>query len=226
MDSKKKSVKVPNIYLYYANIMDYFRVIFSAIAFCISRKCPISFLLLYFFSFVLDLYDGKIARAYNQTSKLGGTLDMVTDRISTAGLLCILGSFYLDQAHIFCLLMMLDVGSHWLQTHSSIYLNPKNINHKDLKEKFWLLEFYYHNRPFMGFNCLGAEVFLLLLYIAHFYQNLLENTFFMLFLYFCGFAYCLKQFISILQVFGAADRIKLVDEKEYLEKQGTNKKAQ
>lgn len=214
---RKPEIKVPNIYLYYANIMDYGRVVVTAIAFCISRKYPFWFLVFYFSSFVLDVFDGNVARACKQVSKLGATLDMVADRISTAGLLCILGAFYIDYSHIFCMLMMLDVGSHWLQTHSSMLFNPKNVNHKSLKEKFWLLGFYYHNRKFMGLNCIGAEVFLLLLYIAHFYQELFTNTPFMITLYVCGAIYSLKQFISILQIFGAADRIKQIDEKEYIE---------
>lgn len=225
MESKETKYSLPNIYLYYANIIDYIRIIFSAYAFCISRKYPIVFIILYFSSFALDMVDGDVARAAGQTSKLGATLDMVTDRISTAGLLCILGSFYLDYAHIFCLLMMLDVGSHWLQTHSSMLFNPKNDNHKNLKEKFALLQFYYKNRNFLGLNCIGAEVFLLSLYFGHFYENLFDNLFFKTFLYISGAIYCLKQFISVLQILGAADRIKKVDENEYIEKH-QNKKSQ
>lgn len=224
MDSTKE-IKPPNIYLFYANIMDYFRIIFSAIAFCIAKKCPICFLILYFSSFALDMFDGEVARKYKQTSKLGATLDMVTDRISTAGLLCILGSFYTEYSHVFCLLMMLDVGSHWLQTHSSMLFNPKNDNHKNLKEKFWLLQFYYQNRKFLGLNCIGAEVFLLLLYLSHFYPVLAENPICSGVIYVAGAIYCMKQFISILQILGAADRIKKVDEKEYIEKMKAAKTA-
>ena len=71
---------------YYANIMDYFRVVSSMFAFYISKKNPVLFVICYFISFILDAFDGMVARAHNQTSKLGATLDMVTDRISTAGL--------------------------------------------------------------------------------------------------------------------------------------------
>ena len=35
---------------------------------------------LYCISAILDVADGMAARAFNQTSKLGGVLDMVTDR--------------------------------------------------------------------------------------------------------------------------------------------------
>jgi CDP-diacylglycerol--inositol 3-phosphatidyltransferase len=41
------------------------------------------FAILYFISFVLDYFDGLLARAFKQTSKYGGLLDMLTDRMGT-----------------------------------------------------------------------------------------------------------------------------------------------
>jgi len=38
---------------------------------------------LYFISFVLDYFDGLMARAFKQCSKFGGLLDMLTDRMGT-----------------------------------------------------------------------------------------------------------------------------------------------
>ena len=46
--------------------------------------------ILYVASFVGDLFDGMAARKFDQCSLFGGLLDMVTDRCSTAGLLCAL----------------------------------------------------------------------------------------------------------------------------------------
>ena len=168
---------------YYANIMDYFRVISAMFAFYISKKDPICFVICYFISFILDAFDGMVARAAHQTSKLGATLDMVTDRISTAGLLAVLSGFYPDYSTCFVYLIMLDVGSHWLQTHSGFLVNVKNDNHKNLGEKFFLLKLYYTNRNVLGIVCLGAEVFLLLLYFKHFYPKFMENQLFAYFFY-------------------------------------------
>ena len=167
------------ILCYYANIMDYFRIIAAMYAFYVSKKDPICFIICYFISFILDAFDGMVARAAHQTSKLGATLDMVTDRISTAGLLAVLSGFYPDYSTYFVYLIMLDVGSHWLQTHSGFLVNIKNDNHKNLGEKFFLLRLYYTNRNVLGVVCLGAEVFLLLLYFNHFYPKFLENPFFL-----------------------------------------------
>ena len=206
------------ILCYYANIMDYFRIIAAMYAFYVSKKDPICFIICYFISFILDAFDGMVARAVHQTSKLGATLDMVTDRISTAGLLAVLSGFYPDYSTYFVYLIMLDVGSHWLQTHSGFLVNIKNDNHKNLGEKFFLLRLYYTNRNVLGVVCLGAEVFLLLLYFNHFYPKFLENPFFLGFFYVNFAIYVFKQIISIIQIFGASSRIAVWDAKEATEK--------
>jgi CDP-diacylglycerol--inositol 3-phosphatidyltransferase len=206
------------ILCYYANIMDYFRVIASMYAFYISKRDPILFVICYFISFILDAFDGMVARAAHQTSKLGATLDMVTDRISTAGLLAVLSGFYQDYSTVFVYLIMLDVGSHWLQTHSGFLVNVKNDNHKNLGEKFFLLKLYYTNRNVLGIVCLGAEVFLLLLYFNHFYPYLMKNVFYLFFFYINFAIYVFKQLISIIQIFGASSRIAEWDAKEATEK--------
>ena len=203
---------------YYANIMDYFRVVAAMFAFYISKKNPICFIICYFISFILDAFDGMVARAAHQTSKLGATLDMVTDRISTAGLLAVLSGFYPDYSTCFVYLIMLDVGSHWLQTHSGFLVNVKNDNHKNLGEKFFLLKLYYTNRNVLGIVCLGAEVFLLLLYFNHFYPKLMECQIYLGFFYANFVIYAFKQLISIIQIFGASSRIAVWDAKEATEK--------
>ena len=203
---------------YYANIMDYFRVISAMFAFYISKKDPICFVICYFISFILDAFDGMVARAAHQTSKLGATLDMVTDRISTAGLLAVLSGFYPDYSTYFVYLIMLDVGSHWLQTHSGFLVNVKNDNHKNLGEKFFLLKLYYTNRNVLGIVCLGAEVFLLLLYFNHFYPKFMENQIYQCFFYVNFGIYVFKQLISVIQIFGASSRIAVWDAKEATEK--------
>ena len=203
----EKKVTTWDVLLYKANIMDYFRVVASMYAFFIAKEKPIVFVICYFISFILDAFDGMVARAYHQTSKLGATLDMVTDRISTAGLLAILSGFYERYSVAFVYLIMLDVGSHWLQTHSGFLVDVKNDNHKNLGEKFFLLKLYYTNRNVLGIVCLGAEVFLLLLYLNHFYVKLMYNPLYLCFFYVNFAIYIFKQIISIIQIFGASSRI-------------------
>lgn len=210
----------PNIFLYYPNILDYLRVVFVALAFYYSNSSPNIFFISYFLSFCLDLFDGMAARHFNQTSKFGGTLDMVIDRISTSGLLMVLSGFYHEKSYYFIFLMMLDIGSHWLQTHSGFMAVPTdgkllNDNHKDLEEKFTILNFYYKNKIGLGAICLGAELFLLFLYYAHFYRHLFSNFLFMTSLFIVGAIYALKQFISCIQLISASQRIVRFDLMEY-----------
>ena len=223
---KKEEKKVTSfqVLCYYANIMDYFRVVSAMYAFYKAKDCPVLFVTCYFISFILDAFDGMAARAANQVSKLGATLDMVTDRISTAGLLAILSGFYEKYSIIFVYLIMLDVGSHWLQTHSGFLVNVKNDNHKNLGEKFFLLRLYYTNRNVLGIVCLGAEVFLLLLYFNHFYPELMVNQIYLGFFYVNFAIYVFKQIISIIQIFGASARIADWDAKIATEK--LNNKSQ
>jgi CDP-diacylglycerol--inositol 3-phosphatidyltransferase len=77
---------------------------------------PTSFILssvLYLSSFIGDLFDGMVARKYNQTSTFGGLMDMVTDRCSTTGLLCVLIREFADKSG-FVLVSMVVLVVHTL----------------------------------------------------------------------------------------------------------------
>jgi CDP-diacylglycerol--inositol 3-phosphatidyltransferase len=221
----------PNVFLFIANVMDYGRVVMTAAAFYYAKSDPILFLILYFISFALDMFDGMAARYFNQSSKYGATLDMIIDRISTSGLLIVCSHFYPEYSLIFIYLMMLDIGSHWLQTHSG-FLDPKllqnpdlklNDNHKNLEEKFWILNFYYKNKYGLLFVCLGAELFLLQIYYLNFHKELLQVHWFNFLLYMNMAIYSLKQIISVIQVVSASNRIVRFDQKEIMIKRTINK---
>jgi CDP-diacylglycerol--inositol 3-phosphatidyltransferase len=211
----------PDVFLYIPNILDYLRVVFAVIGFSVGKSYPIFFLITYFVSFSLDLFDGLAARHFNQCSRLGGTLDMVIDRISTAGLLMLLSQLYPDYSVIFIYLMMLDIGSHWLQTHSAMMGDnlKTHINHKSLQENFFTVRLYYTNRYFLFSVCLFAEIFLLLIYLKHFYHVVFASSWLIwLFVYFTFGVYALKQYISVIQMLSAAQRIVSMDIREYHEK--------
>ena len=218
----------PNIFLYYANIIDYLRVVFALWAFAVAKENYMHFVILYFISFALDGLDGMFARAYDQCSKLGATLDMVIDRISTAGLLVVCSQLFPQYCHIFIFLIMLDVGSHWLQTHSTLMLSAlskKDTSHKDREELFWLINFYYKKYVLMTV-CLAAELFLLLLYTIHFYPDLLRNELFYKFtFYLCFPIYVFKQLISVLQIISSSHAISEVDLEDWRQKQKEKLKA-
>jgi CDP-diacylglycerol--inositol 3-phosphatidyltransferase len=216
---KVRPTEDPNVFLWVPNILDYLRVVFSVLGFWCGKTCPIFFLVTYFISFALDLFDGMAARHFNQCSRLGATLDMVIDRVSTSGLLMLLSQLYPTYSHYFIYLMMLDIGSHWLQTHSALIgVNVKQINHKSLQENFTIVRLYYTNKYCLFVVCFFAEIFLLLIYMKHFYFSKFECFSLNFFVYFCFAIYALKQYISVIQMISAAQRMAIVDIKEYHER--------
>jgi len=119
-------------------------------------------------SFVGDLFDGMAARKFNQCSTFGGLLDMVTDRCSTAGLLCVLSREYSDEptfALLFTMLIILDISSHWCQMYSTISLQQHHKSADGNKGRFFLVRWYYLSYPFFGYCCVGAEFTYVALYI-------------------------------------------------------------
>lgn len=88
-----KSTTAGDVLLYIPNLIGYLRVICTMLSLILMICFPqmwITAIILYVSSFVGDLFDGMAARKFDQCSLFGGLLDMVTDRCSTAGLLCAL----------------------------------------------------------------------------------------------------------------------------------------
>lgn len=88
-----KTTTAGDVLLYVPNLIGYLRVICTVLSITLMICFPqmwITAIILYVSSFVGDLFDGMAARKFNQCSLFGGLLDMVTDRCSTAGLLCAL----------------------------------------------------------------------------------------------------------------------------------------
>jgi CDP-diacylglycerol--inositol 3-phosphatidyltransferase len=202
-----------NILLFLPNLIDYARLILTVVSFNYAKTHPEIFLFLYFLSYLLDEFDGLLARRYDQTSNFGAILDMIIDRISTNGLLAMLAIFYSDLFYIFIILMMLDIGSHWLQTHSALLVSKTN-NHKFLEEPFKLLTIYYRSRLALCIIGWLAEIFLAQIYYIHFYKDAYLSQMFVHLLYISLPFYLLKQIISVLQIIAASDRIIQYDLKE------------
>jgi CDP-diacylglycerol--inositol 3-phosphatidyltransferase len=126
---------------------------------------------------------------------------MVTDRVSTCGLLSIVSHFYPTYTFWFVMLIVLDIASHWFHVMRYDALNcrfcPVSVSctrmlggtcldyfvllsssvtahHKSkeaLKHRNPLLQWYYSVYPLFGYCCVGTELFYVLLYILHFYPN-------------------------------------------------------
>ncbi len=206
------------VFLFVPNIIGYIRFILYLFSFlshtfgnwqlCIS---------LYAIAFILDEFDGRAARAYNQSSNFGAALDMVADRSATAGLCLILAQLYPNYLLAFIGAIALDVSSHYYLIYATGMLGK--TSHKDSSE--WstnsLLKLYYGNKTFMDLLILGNEVFYILLYL-NFYLIGWNFTFgnfnfdlWQLLIIICLPIYCLKQATNILQLQSAAQEIAKID---------------
>ena len=146
-----------NVFVYVPNLIGYARVVLASIALAYAFDDVPFALGAYFLSFVCDELDGRFARMFDQCSEFGKLLDMVTDRLATAGLLMVLGTKFPRWFFTCLALLLLDIASHWLQMYTSVLASRKS--HKEVGSNAnIILRLYYTNRIFMGVCCVSAEV--------------------------------------------------------------------
>eukprot|EP01038_Epipyxis_sp_PR26KG_P008226 gene8226-11132_t len=204
----KDVITSTDVLLYYPNIIGYLRVACMIFSFIYANSSWNISVVFYCMAFAGDVVDGYVARAFNQCSKFGGILDMVTDRVSTCGLLVILSNLYPENQLLFIILIVLDIASHWFHVQS---VSAHHKSKEALEHRNPILKWYYSIYPLFGYCCVGTEVFYILLYIIHFQpNNLLEKICF----YFCLPACILKQLVNVIQLLSAADAIAETDTKK------------
>lgn len=107
------------------------------------RTCSI----LYSISCLLDALDGYAARYYEQSTRFGAVLDMVTDRCTTSCLLVFLSSAFPRWAIVFQSLISLDFASHYIHMYTTLVMGGAEQSHKKVdKNRSWILNLYYTNR--------------------------------------------------------------------------------
>ncbi|ELP88456.1 CDP-diacylglycerol--inositol 3-phosphatidyltransferase, putative [Entamoeba invadens IP1] len=178
-----------NIFLYYANICDYIRILFLVVGVFFVFKAPVSFIICYCVSALCDAIDGNLARAFNQCSRLGAVLDMVTDRAGTTILITALAVLYPTYAPICCLITFVDICSHWTHMYCSLLRGVES--HKIVTNP--ILKFYY-TRSILFTLCLANEATFVMWYIRYFaqtddYKPLITN---------CPFLWYLLNFLLII----------------------------
>ena len=108
--------------------------------------------LLYSISCLLDALDGHLARIFEQSTRFGAVLDMVTDRCTTSCLLVFLSSAFPRWAIVFQGLIALDFASHYMHMYASLVVGGTDSSHKNIDEsQNWLLRLYYTNKVSFSF---------------------------------------------------------------------------
>ena len=209
---------INKVFLYIPNLIGYTRFIFYLASFVSHSLGNWQLCIgLYAIAFILDEFDGRAARAYNQSSNFGAALDMVADRSATAGMCLILAQLYPSYLLFFILAIALDISSHYYLIYATGMLGQGS--HKDASQ--WssngLLKLYYGSKPFMDLLILGNEVFYILLYLNFYLIGIEFNLagwqtdIWQLLLMFCLPIYLLKQATNILQLQAAAQEIAQID---------------
>ena len=103
--------------------------------------------LLYSISCLLDALDGYAARAFQQSTRFGAVLDMVTDRCTTSCLLVFLSLAFPRWAIVFQGLIALDFSSHYMHMYATLVVGGTGSSHKNIdRSQSWLLNLYYSNK--------------------------------------------------------------------------------
>uniref|UniRef100_A0A0R3S3X9 CDP-diacylglycerol--inositol 3-phosphatidyltransferase n=1 Tax=Elaeophora elaphi TaxID=1147741 RepID=A0A0R3S3X9_9BILA len=156
-----------NVWLFYPNLIGYLRIILAVVSFEAMAYAPWRAALCYILSAASDAVDGYVARLYNQSSRFGAMLDMLTDRCALMALVMCCGCFYPDYLFYFQISAVIDIASHWLHFHASDVTGK--MTHKQSSNA--VLHLYYTSRSFLFVMCLGNEAFYSFIYINHFWSG-------------------------------------------------------
>ncbi|KAG2173670.1 hypothetical protein INT43_005090 [Umbelopsis isabellina] len=204
-----------SVFFFVPNLIGYSRIILAAISLYYMPIHPKVCVTLYCISCLLDAVDGTAARYFNQCSKFGAVLDMVTDRCTTTCLLCFLSNVYPSYTLIFQALISLDFSSHYIHMYSSLVNGASS--HKNISQSSNpLLRAYYTNNVYqvvLFIMCAGNELFFVALYL--FAADGTWSFFgmdFRMVVALLTFPICAgKQIISVIQFIGASKVLARID---------------
>ncbi|EPE32922.1 hypothetical protein GLAREA_05934 [Glarea lozoyensis ATCC 20868] len=158
-----------NIFLFWPNVIGYFRIVLAFASLYYMPLHPRTCSILYSVSCLLDALDGYAARAFEQSTRFGAVLDMVTDRCTTACLLVFLSSAWPRWALVFQGLISLDLASHYIHMYATLSMSGGDASHKKVdKSRSWILNLYYTNKTVLFLFCMFNEVFFIALYLLSF----------------------------------------------------------
>ncbi|KAM5351927.1 hypothetical protein ACJ41O_004650 [Fusarium nematophilum] len=164
-----------NIFLFWPNIIGYVRIVLAIASLYYMPLHPRTCSLLYSVSCLLDALDGYVARIYEQSTRFGAVLDMVTDRCTTACLIVFLSSAFPRWAIVFQGLIALDLASHYMHMYATLVVSGADSSHKNMdKSKNWLLRLYYTNKNVLFALCALNELFFIALYLLCFSSPLIS----------------------------------------------------
>ena len=124
----------------------YSRIILAVASLYYMPLHPRTCSLLYSISCLLDALDGYAARYFQQSTRFGAVLDMVTDRCTTACLLVFLSSAWPRWALLFQGLISLDLASHYMHMYATLTMGSVDSHKKVDENRSKILYLYYNNK--------------------------------------------------------------------------------
>ncbi|CZR58291.1 related to CDP diacylglycerol-inositol 3-phosphatidyltransferase [Phialocephala subalpina] len=175
--SAKDDYPRENIFLFWPNLIGYARIVLAFASLYYMPLHPRTCSILYSVSCLLDALDGYAARYFEQSTRFGAVLDMVTDRCTTACLLVFLGSAFPRWAIIFQGLISLDLASHYVHMYATLAMGGSDTSHKAVdKSRSYILNLYYTNKTVLFLFCALNEVFFIALYLLSFSSPFLSPS--------------------------------------------------
>ncbi|KAF6843968.1 cdp-diacylglycerol-inositol 3-phosphatidyltransferase pis [Colletotrichum musicola] len=172
-----ENVPKENIFLFWPNIIGYSRIVLAIASLYYMPLHPRTCSLLYSVSCLLDALDGYAARAFEQSTRFGAVLDMVTDRCTTSCLLVFLSCAFPRWTIVFQMLLSLDFSSHYIHMYATLTMGGSDNSHKNVdKSRSWLLNLYYTNKTVLFVFCALNELFFIALYLLSFSSPLLSPS--------------------------------------------------
>ncbi|GAB7348799.1 hypothetical protein MBLNU459_g7519t1 [Dothideomycetes sp. NU459] len=166
-----------NIFLFVPNLIGYARVFLAIISLYFMPLHPRRCSFLYSISCLLDALDGYAARRFQQSTKFGAVLDMVTDRCTTTCLLVFLATAKPRWSMVFQLLISLDFTSHYMHMYATLAMGGSGQSHKSIDEKRnKIMHLYYSNRNVLFVCCALNELFFIALYLLAFSSPLISPS--------------------------------------------------
>jgi CDP-diacylglycerol--inositol 3-phosphatidyltransferase len=168
-----------NIFLFVPNLIGYSRIVLALASLYYMPLHPRTCSALYSVSCLLDALDGYAARKFEQSTKFGAVLDMVTDRCTTSCLLVFLAQAFPRWSIVFQGLISLDLASHYMHMYATLSMGGSDRSHKSIDEsRSWILRQYYSNNKVLFTFCAMNEIFFIALYLLSFSSPLLSPTLF------------------------------------------------
>ncbi|KAA6412141.1 MAG: CDP-diacylglycerol-inositol 3-phosphatidyltransferase PIS [Lasallia pustulata] len=166
-----------NIFFFYPNIIGYSRIVLAVASLYYMPLHPRTCSLLYSVSCLLDALDGLAARHFEQSTRFGAVLDMVTDRCTTACLLVFLSSAWPRWSLLFQGLISLDLASHYMHMYATLAMAGSGQSHKKIDQsRSKILYLYYNNKNVLFAFCALNEVFFIALYLLSFSSPILSPS--------------------------------------------------